>query len=232
MKRYRNEWKYCCSEEQLVMLSQRIGRMIEPDPHGDAEGKYSVHSLYFDDLTNSSAYGNESGLGHRFKYRVRYYGNEPDKLFLERKEKLYGRCHKDQCRITTEEYEALFSGDVSDLLYGERDPLLKRFAACVLTRLYRPKVIIDYERTAYSDPVTGVRITFDKNISASSAAEYFREGGYISVPLQQKSHHLLEVKFDDILPGYIKNAVSSNEFQQTTFSKYYLGRLSLEESNI
>ena len=229
VKRYRNEWKYCCSEEQLAMLAQRIRPLLEPDVHGDENGKYMIHSLYFDDLHDSCAYGNEAGIAERFKYRIRYYGDDSDKLFLERKEKLYGRCHKDFCPITGEEYDAFFTGDVSDLLYGDRHPLVKRFAADVLRCGFTPKAVIDYERFAYVEPTANVRITFDTNISASYAAEDFLEGGYTVFPLQQRSRHVLEVKFDDVLPGHIKTLVSSNEYRQTTFSKYYLGRCRLKE---
>ena len=42
VKRYRNEWKYCCSEEQLAMLAQRIRPLLEPDVHGDENGKYVI----------------------------------------------------------------------------------------------------------------------------------------------------------------------------------------------
>lgn len=214
------------------MLSERIRPLLETDIHGDENGKYVIHSLYFDDYTNSCAYDNEAGTSARFKYRIRFYGDEPDKLFLERKEKLYGRCHKDSCKLTVPQYEAIVNGDVSDLLWEDGDPLLKRFCTDVMTRHFTPKVIIDYERIAYVEPITNIRITFDTNISASSAVEEFRSGEYVRMPLQQKTRHVLEVKFDEILPGHIKNMILSNEFQQTTFSKYYFGRLRLEESLI
>ena len=228
MKQYRNEWKYCCSEEQLNMLSLRIKPILEPDVHSDENGKYTVHSLYFDDYGNSCALDNEASSSSRFKYRIRYYGDDSDKLFLERKEKHHGRCHKDFCAITPDEYEAFCSGDVSDLLYGDRDPLIKRFSYDIITRLFTPKAVIDYERVAFAEPISNIRVTFDTNISASPSTEDFRAGGYTTIPLQQKTRHILEVKFDSILPGYIKNMISSNEFQQTTFSKYYLGRCCLE----
>ena len=228
MKKYRNEWKFCCSEEELAMLSLRICPILEPDPHGDENGKYEIHSLYFDDYRDSCAADNEASAASRFKYRIRYYGGMSDLLFLERKEKLYGRCHKDSCRITPEQYEALVSGDVGELLYGECDPLVKRFASDILTRRFTPKVIIDYDRVAYVETISNIRITFDTNISASFATDEFRSGDYIRMPLQQKARHVLEVKFDEILPGHIKNMIYSSEFQQTTFSKYYLGRRCLE----
>ena len=45
MKQYRNEWKFCCSEEELAMLSLRIAPILEPDVHADENGTYEIHSL-------------------------------------------------------------------------------------------------------------------------------------------------------------------------------------------
>ena len=40
--------------------------------------------------------------------------------------------------------------------------------------------------------------------------------------------NVLEVKFDDILPSYIRNIIESFGFKQTSFSKYYYGRKILD----
>ena len=45
---------------------------------------------------------------------------------------------------------------------------------------YQPKVIIDYERIAYVEEITNVRITFDMKISASYELENFLDGDYQS----------------------------------------------------
>ena len=50
----------------------------------------------------------------------------------------------------------------------------------MLTKDYRPKVIIDYERIAYVEEITNVRITFDMKISASYELENFLDGNYQS----------------------------------------------------
>ena len=91
-----------------------------------------------------------------------------------------------------------------------------------------PKVLIVYDRTAFVDPVGNVRITFDRNIRATRAWQSFLEEacpGYVSV--LPKGMHLLEVKYDELLPDYLKNALELNRLTQTSFSKYYLGRLAV-----
>jgi len=223
MKKYRNEWKYCCTNTELAQVEQRIGAVLAKDVHAGSDGRYGVHSLYFDDLTNACAAETEAGNGLRFKYRIRYYECNPDFLRLERKEKRYGGCWKDSCRISREEYEALVSGDVSGLLYTDDRPLLRRFAVDILARGFAPKVIVDYERIAYVEPITNVRVTLDLNIAVSKECPRFLYGDYLRVPLLQQNQHVLEVKFDDILPGYIKQSVYGCSLQQRSFSKYCLG---------
>ena len=89
---------------------------------------------------------------------------------------------------------------------------------------YRPKVIIDYERIAYVEEITNVRITFDMKISASYDLEHFIDGDYTKFYILPSGINVLEVKFDEILPSYIRNIVESYGFIQTSFSKYYYGR--------
>ena len=89
---------------------------------------------------------------------------------------------------------------------------------------YKPKVIIDYERIAFVEEITNVRITFDMKILASYELDNFLEGDYKSFYILPSNINLLEVKFDTILPSYIRNIVESYSFNQSSFSKYYYGR--------
>ncbi len=89
---------------------------------------------------------------------------------------------------------------------------------------YKPKVIIDYERMAYVEEITNVRITFDMKISASYELENFLIQDYQSFSVLPSGLNVLEVKFDDILPSHIRNIVESYSLKQCSFSKYYYGR--------
>ena len=92
-KKSRNEWKYICHEADIISICSRLNGILAFDTHGD-DGSYSIHSLYFDDYMDTCALETEAGVGSRYKYRIRYYGDNPEYLRLERKEKLYGRCYK------------------------------------------------------------------------------------------------------------------------------------------
>jgi hypothetical protein len=197
---------------------------MELDSHTPNEGRYIIHSLYFDDYKDTSVYTTDSGLSKRFKWRIRYYGDDLSYIVLERKEKLESRCHKKICKLTIEEYDAIVKGNITDIAYDTNKNLIKELARDILVFDYKPKVIIDYERIAYVEEITNVRITFDMKISASYELEHFLDGDYQRYYVNPRGLNVLEVKFDDILPSYIRKIVESYNFKQSSFSKYYYGR--------
>ena len=228
IKKYRNEWKYSLTNQELSLLKSRISEVMELDSHTPAKGRYIIHSLYFDDYKDTSVYTTDSGLSKRFKWRIRYYDEDLNYIVLERKEKLASRCHKKSCRLTLEEYEKIVTGNITDLVYETDKKLIKELARDMLLYDYRPKVIIDYERIAYVEEITNVRITFDMKISASYDLEHFIDGDYTRFYINPSGINVLEVKFDEILPSYIRKIVESYGFKQTSFSKYYYGRRILD----
>ena len=143
---------------------------------------------------------------------------------LEKKEKLESRCHKKSCKITLDEYNKIVSGDVTDLIFETEKELIKELAVDMILHNYKPKVIIDYERIAFVEEITNVRVTFDMKISASYELENFLDGDYQRFYVLPSGLNVLEVKFDNILPSYIRNIVESYSFKQGSFSKYYYCR--------
>ncbi len=110
------------------------------------------------------------------------------------------------------------------MIFETQKKLIKELAIAMLTKYYQPAVIVDYERIAYVEEITNVRITFDMRISASYELDNFLDGDYQNFYILPSGMNLLEVKFDEILPSYIRNIVESYSYNQTSFSKYYYGR--------
>lgn len=204
---------------------------MDLDTHSSDSGRYFIHSLYFDDYKDTSVYTTDSGLSKRYKWRIRYYGDDFSYIVLEKKEKIESRCHKKSCKITVKEYDSIVSGNITDIVYDTDKQLIKELAVDMLTRNYCPKVIVDYERIAFIEEITNVRITFDMKISASYELENFLNGDYQSFYVLPSGMNVLEVKFDDILPSHIRNIVESYNFKQTSFSKYYYGRKIIDSYN-
>ena len=113
MKKYRSEWKYTLTNQQLSLLKSRLSEIMEIDPHTPQSGRYLIHSLYFDDYKDTAIYTTDSGLSERFKWRIRYYGDDLSYIVLEKKEKVEGRCHKKSCKISVQEYNEIISGNFS-----------------------------------------------------------------------------------------------------------------------
>ena len=187
-------------------------------------GRYLIHSLYFDDYQDTTIRASDAGISKRFKWRIRYYGNDLSYIVLEKKEKLEGRCYKKSCKITIDEYNEIINGNPYDIAFTTEKKLMKELALDMLIHGYTPKVIVDYERIAYVEEITNVRITFDMKISASYELDRFLDGDYQSFYFLPDGMNLLEVKFDNILPSYIKKIVESYNYEQTSFSKNYYGR--------
>ena len=227
IKQYRSEWKYICKESDLARVNERISGVLEPDCNSGADGRYEIHSLYFDDFKDTCMMDNNAGVNERYKYRIRYYGSDINTLKLERKEKFNNKCHKRSCGILPDIFKKLLNNEAQEVYWKTDNAVLKKFCVDIMTRQFTPKVIIHYERTAYVEPATNIRITLDRNITASGEIESFLQGDYTRYSIQENNEHILEVKFDYILPSYIKNIVTDSSLVQTAFSKYYLGRRTL-----
>ena len=83
----------------------------------------------------------------------------------------------------------------------------------------KPVTIIEYLRVPYVYPVGNVRITFDRNILASDSTDLFADNLTGSEVLFDGSG-ILEVKYDDVLPGAISRIFSAYDLQAGSFSKY------------
>ena len=230
MKRYRNEWKYLLNAQMKGMLQERFEQTLRHDEHSDQHGFYTVHSLYFDDFTDSCAAENEAGTDPRAKYRIRCYGDLNSGLHLERKEKYFSRSCKESCPLSKKDFDSLLGGDPMSVFWRTDDQLLRRFCINMAERYFTPKLALSYKRTAYVEPASNVRITFDTSVSAVSSDHGFpsTETSPMMALLAPESC-ILEVKFDDILPGWLHTMLSIRGMQQVPFSKYYMGRKKLEE---
>lgn len=227
---FRNELKYLCSEKQLQLMEMRIRPICRPDPHTGAEGKYTVRSVYFDDFRDTCYYENEDGVNDRRKFRIRIYNGRPEPILLECKQKQNGKNHKDACVIDEELCRSILSGHFPTP--KEAPPVLNRFFLQYATAGYRPKVIVEYERTPFIYPAGNVRITFDRNISATAKVGDFFESRLALRPLMQTGMHLLEVKFDELLPDHIYTQLQLDNLQCVAHSKYYTARKMTKDSCI
>lgn len=228
MKVFRKELKFEENINNIPAIESRLSGILTRDLNSNSDGYYKVRSLYFDSYNDTSANAVQVGSTKKFKYRIRYY-DSIDTIHLERKDKYNGLCKKQSCKISIDEYNKILNNDVYDLMYCTDRPLLAMFAKDIVNKHFRPKVIIDYDRLAYINPILNVRVTADVNICASKEFDKFLSGEYINIPIQDKDLFILEVKYNYILPSYIKKIVTQTNMLRQSFSKYYLGRAILQK---
>ena len=103
-------------------------------------------------------------------------------------------------------------------------PVYRKFCLWQQTRLLVPKVIVEYERVPYIYRDGNVRVTLDRNISSGSMITQFLDADIVTRPVMPLGQHVLEVKFDELIPDFLYTAVQLEKLRQTVYSKYYLCR--------
>ena len=224
MDRYRHEYKYFIDNGQRKILLIKAGALMKPDPNVGSDGSYIIRSLYFDDLSDTCFYQNESGYDPRAKYRLRYYNDNPSFIRLEKKIKRRGMTLKRCCDLTEEEAGILVSGGFPDISSDMPDEK-RRLLTEVMTQALIPKVIVPYRRSPFVYTAGNVRITFDSEITSSDETGKFLNSGYRQFPVLQPGMSILEVKWDELLPSHIKGVMQLDSLRWSTFSKYYTCRL-------
>lgn len=225
---YRNELKYIVNEFDLKIIEERLKNIMRYDANMQ-DNSYNIRSIYFDDYNNTCFYENEAGINKRLKVRIRIYDKSDKLIKLEIKYKNNGMTKKESCNISKNLCEKLTNGEyISIDECGGKKVLYKVFLEQRLHML-KPKIIVEYDRTAFINIVGNVRITFDRNIRASKNIKLFFDDNILANPIQEISTHILEIKYDELLPDYISNVLELNKLRQTSFSKYYFSRIALKE---
>jgi len=219
---YRHELKFPVSDMELELIRYRLAPLMKQDIHQN-HGRYTVRSLYFDDLNDSCMRENEAGIGNRHKFRIRMYNHDDTVIKLEKKEKYREMARKESVLISKADCLSYINGTMGKLC-KDSVKIEKELYAEIKVKGMHPVSIVEYERTAFVEPRGNVRITFDQNISGSSIMNRFFDERLALVPLLPAGIHILEVKYDELLPQYIYETLNMGTLQRSSFSKYYYSR--------
>lgn len=225
---YREELKFIIKQSEINVLETRLKGIMRIDSNSKKNSSYNIRSIYFDDYSNSCFYENESGLDKRLKLRIRIYNHNRKLIKLEIKYKNHNLTKKEVCNINEDLCDRLIRGE--KIRIDELDNrVLNKLYIYQQTRLLVPKIIVEYDRIAYTSKLGNVRVTFDTNIRASKYVDRFFDKNLYAVPVLNKGFNVLEVKYDELLPDYIAKTLETKKLSQTAFSKYYLSRIRLKE---
>ena len=226
---YRHELKYLCSNQSVTVLEARLQTILQTDNHSIDGRKYTVISIYFDDYQDSCLLANYMGVSDRYKYRIRIYNFDTNTINLEKKIKHDNLSYKKKAVLSLQDVQWILINDSASLLRETDDSLITEFCLNMQSRLFSPKAIVQYERVAFVESVSNTRVTLDTNIVASSDFQNFNRKEKLVFPVFGSGLHVLEVKYDDLLPEYVRRAVQMKTLNQNTISKYCLARQTLKK---
>lgn len=218
---YRSERKYLISYSEAARLKTRLGAFLRPDEHGE-DGTYRVKSLYYDTPDGRDFREKLDGLEKRQKLRLRIYDEEQPAAKLELKSKNGDLQHKTSLEVSRDDAKKLTKGIYTPLLSYDSEEAMKLYAVLSLRR-YRPAVIIEYDRTAFSYREFDTRLTFDSRVRSSETNLDLYERQLPWNPVFQDAI-ILEVKFNQTLPGFIRKLLGPCHLTAASFSKYCRGR--------
>lgn len=228
----RYELKYQIPGRFLAAIRERIFPFVSEDPYGKDRrgGIYIVRNIYFD-TTNLRFYRDSIlGVNARKKIRLRTYNEAPvrEPAFLEIKRRRGKRAYKERLQLELADVEAALESDgARDFLIGREiseGRKLDRFRYLFGSLELEPTLLVRYEREAWEGSGNPRdRITFDRNIGCISNPEF--DQIFLDKGLKELENDMviMELKFDDEMPRWMKRFTRELRFRPTSFSKYCRG---------
>jgi hypothetical protein len=220
---FRHELKYFINYHEYLSLRNKLNILLSRDSHSLIDGNYHIRSLYFDDIYNSSLFEKQSGILNRKKYRIRIYNLSSDIIKLEKKSKIGQFINKKSITLTKNQVKKIMNFDYEFLL-GINNSLANEFYFDLKNKVYRPKVIVDYIREAFMMNINRIRITFDKFLkNGLYDIDIFRKDMPLISSIDE-NYYILEVKFSNFLPDYLKSILQITASSNQAISKYVFSR--------
>lgn len=214
----RHELKYLISRSAAELLRRRLPCVMRPDSHAGPTGQYTIRSLYFDDFFAGAYAEKIDGVSDRLKYRIRLYNYDTSFIKLECKEKHGNLTRKRAATIDLPQAMALQTITPIEDAQG----LVLELEQKLRWQGLRPKVLVDYDRTPFVCPDGNTRITLDENLRTRPFCADLLASPNAMIPVLEPDQAILEVKFDDFLPGYLRDAMADIPKTALAISKFAL----------
>ena len=221
--KYRHELKFKISNSAAEVLKQKLSLILKKDKNAYySDGSYLIKSLYFDDLDSSSYYEKMDGVLYRKKYRIRIYNNNEEFIRLEKKMKHNTYTAKEQMLISKDIYSKILNGKLDEI--DSPTGLVEEFITNSKTKHLVPSVIVLYHRTAFTYPISEVRITFDSHIQSGLYNYDLFDKEVPMYDVSEPGKQVLEVKFNEVLPLHIANILNDIPSCKEAVSKFAICR--------
>ena len=221
--KYRHELKFKISNSAAEILKQKLSLILGKDRNAYyKDGSYLISSLYFDDRDSTSFYEKMDGVLYRKKYRIRIYNNDDSFIRLEKKMKHNNLTSKEQMLISKEIYCKIINGKIDEITDAEG--LLLEFIRAIKTKGLIPSIIVEYHRTAFTYPISEVRITFDSNIQSGLYNYDLFDSSMPKYVVDEEGKQVMEVKFNEVLPIHIASLLNDIPSCREAVSKFAICR--------
>lgn len=223
MEQFRHEIKYFINRSTALSLSKRLDAALSRDDHC-MEDAYTVRSLYFDDVYKSSLMDKLNGHSASRKFRLRYYNHEINHINAEVKVKKSGFIKKYAEPV----------GDVNTwnlMAHTKSEGVLSKYAIAYKQKRLRPKVIIYYKRLAWTYKPLNIRITIDYDLRYSENVSRFTDVHSPMVSMGEDRLAILEVKYNQFLPSFIKKIMANTTAEFVSISKYLMAMEAIDHKN-
>jgi VTC domain-containing protein len=219
----RQEIKYYINFAEYYCIANKISSIFTRDRNSVKDGGYIVRSLYFDNKSNKDYYQKIDGIETRKKIRIRIYNYDSNPVKMEIKNKFNNFIRKETFPIRHTDISKIISGDYGVLL-NYKNAVAAKIYKDFLMDFYRPVVMIDYRREAYSYDLNQIRITFDRDLkkTETNLGDLFVNKRMSDVIDNKKI--IMEIKFNKTLPIWIRNILQLPGFERCAISKYTLSR--------
>jgi len=219
----RVEHKYFIPSKYVDDLKYCLSKIMIEDKNSKLSGGYKITSLYFDTPDDHDLNQKLNGVIYREKYRIRIYDKNSSFGKFEIKRKLNQTIEKYSLKLTSNEIKSIISGDYS-VLYKDSEFAYAGYRMSY--NQYTPKTIVEYYRYAYYLPLNNIRVTIDSNLSNYGFKDNFLDiNDFTPNKVKRLGHDILEVKFNNQIPRYILDVLSSFPIRQSAISKYALSRV-------
>ena len=211
MKRY--ELKYILNKEQLHYFKKNILSHMKVDKYGLT----TISSLYYDTPNYNIISRSIEKPNYKEKIRLRSYGlaSKDSKVYLEIKRKSESVVYKRRI-VTKEDTANKFFVNEEELENSQIAKELVAFKEKYVT--LEPKYLIIYDRIAYYQDDSDVRITLDMNpryrmndLNLHTSTE--------GTPLLNEGEAILEIKVQHSIPLWLVAILTQGKIYQSSFSK-------------
>jgi SPX domain protein involved in polyphosphate accumulation len=227
----RFEIKYQLSKEMIPEVSKAIRRYAVTDPFVPPnQSYYTVKTIYMDTPDLKYYYEKLDGLKVRKKLRIRAYGHEHTSAFLEIKRRYTDIVVKERVKYSYEHLRSLLEDNGSHLSgdYTHQSDKVSRVAAkflfYILKNRLSPTLLVIYDREAYFHQLAPYqRATIDTDIQYylyPNIDDLFHGTGVVFL---RQPAGILELKFNDFMPKWMRRLESEFDLRQESFSKYSFG---------